>query len=78
MSATCCRICGCPNEKDLFSAVTQEPVCSICKIKFVGGLPTTKERIEQVRSRLGLKETEFLEQDRGKEAKRILGHLNNG
>ena len=41
-----CKICG--NVGDLFSAVTGEDVCSICKIKFIGGLPTTQERINEL------------------------------
>ena len=68
-----CGICGTPSEDDLFSFVTQEPVCSLCKINYVGGLPTTSERIAQVRALLGLKPGEFLQQDRGEEARRILG-----
>lgn len=68
-----CEICGLDNSKDLFSAVTGEPVCSICKLKFIGGLPTTKERIATAREKLGLKDGEFLQQDHGQEAERILG-----
>ena len=67
-----CGICGTPRKDDLFSAVTNEPVCSICKLKFIGGLPTSKERIQIARERLGLKEGEFLKQDNGAEAARIL------
>ena len=36
-----CGICGTPAKDDLFSAVTGEPVCSLCKINYIGGLPTT-------------------------------------
>lgn len=68
-----CEICGKPRNDDLFSAVTGERVCSICKINFIGGLPTNTQRINEVRSLLGLKEGEFLQQDNGQEAKRILG-----
>lgn len=68
-----CKICGKPQGDDLFSAVTQEPVCSICKVKWIGGMPTTKERIAQVREKLGFKEGEFLKQDNATEARRILG-----
>lgn len=68
-----CGICGKPQGNDLFSAVTQEPVCSICKINHIGGLPTSKESITRARVRLGLKDGEFLQQDNGKEARRILG-----
>ena len=68
-----CEICGTPKEADLFSAVTQEPVCSICKVKYIGGLPTTSDRIATVRKALGLKDGEFLQQDRGDEARKILG-----
>jgi len=68
-----CGICGKPRLDDLFSYVTGESVCSICKIKFIGGLPTIKERIDAARMRLGLKDGEFLKQDNGAEAARILG-----
>ena len=68
-----CEICGTPSEEDLFSAVTQEPVCSICKLNYIGGLPITKERIAQARKALGLKDGEYLQHDRGEEARRILG-----
>lgn len=68
-----CRICGKPNDDDLFSYVTGEPVCSICKIKFIGGLPTIPERIKMARESLGLKDGEYLVQDNGAEAARILG-----
>jgi hypothetical protein len=68
-----CGICGTPSKDDLFSAVTREPVCSLCKINHIGGLPTTPERIKTARERLGLKDGEYLIQDRGEEAARILG-----
>ena len=68
-----CGICGKPSKEDLFSFVTMEPVCSICKIKFIGGLPTTKERIDKARSALGFKDGEYLLQDNATEAARILG-----
>ncbi len=68
-----CEICGKPQQDDLFSAVTQEPVCSICKIKFIGGLPTTPNRIQAARELLGLSEGEYLVQNHGREAARILG-----
>lgn len=68
-----CGICGKPKTDDLFSAVADEPVCSICKLKFIGGLPTTKERIEAARKRFGLGEGEYLVQDNTAEAERILG-----
>lgn len=68
-----CEICGEPRENDLFSAVTGEKVCSICKIKYIGGLPTNPARIKTARERLGLSEGEYLVQDNPKEAARILG-----
>jgi len=68
-----CGICGKPKGADLFSAVTNDGVCSICKIKFIGGLPTTTERVNNARVRLGLSDGEYLEQDNAKEASRILG-----
>ena len=73
MSKSKCEICGKPQADDLFSYVTQEPVCSICKFKYIGGLPTTRERIAKVRKALGLKAGEYLEQDNAEEARRILG-----
>ncbi len=72
MSAKC-EICGTDTAKDLFSAVTGEPVCSICKMKYIGGLPTSEDRISKARERLGLKEGEFLKQDNHEEARKILG-----
>jgi hypothetical protein len=57
-----CEICGQDSSKDLFSAVTGEPVCSICKLKFIGGLPTTPQRVNEARAKLGLKDGEFLQQ----------------
>jgi len=68
-----CEICGTPREDDLFLAVTGEKVCSICKVNFIGGLPTTPDRIHQVRESLGLCDGEYLDQDNPKEAARILG-----
>ena len=68
-----CEICGATSKHDLFSAVTGEPVCSICKIKYIGGLPTTSERINKARSALGLGDGQYLTQDNPKEAARILG-----
>lgn len=68
-----CAICGTKLSDDLFSAVTQEPVCSVCKLKFIGGLPTSQERIQSARDRLGLKAGEMLIQDNPAEASRILG-----
>lgn len=67
-----CQICGVPLKDDLFSFVTQEPVCSICKIKYIWG-QSTPARIAAVRLQLGLKEGEYVQQDRGAEARKILG-----
>jgi len=69
-----CAICGNNLGNDLFASVTGEKCCCICKVKFIGGLPTSDERIATVRSRLGLADGEFLQQDNGQEAARILGH----
>ena len=69
-----CAICVNELSGDLFAAVTGEKCCSICKLKYIGGLPTTDERIAQARQRLGLIDSEHLEQDNGIEARRILGH----
>ena len=68
-----CAICGTPAKDDLFSAVTQDPVCSICKLKYIGGLPTTGERIAKARASLQLADGQFLQQDNAAEASRILG-----
>ena len=68
-----CEICGTALKDDLFSFVTMEPVCSICKIKYIGGLPTTRARIDVARSRLQLNPGQYLVQDNGREASRILG-----
>ena len=57
----------------LFASVTGEPCCAICKVKYVGGLPTTDERVAAVRGVLGLADGEYLQQDNGAEAERILG-----
>jgi recombinational DNA repair protein (RecF pathway) len=67
-----CAICGTNLSADLFSAVTGEPCCSICKVRFIGGLPTTPERIATARAGLGLADGDFLAQDNGAEARRIL------
>ncbi|HJZ13829.1 MAG TPA: hypothetical protein VJ521_16865, partial [Acidobacteriota bacterium] len=66
-------ICNKPSANDLFSDVTGEPVCSLCKLLEIGGLPTTPERIQAARERLGLRDGEFLKRDRGETARRILG-----
>lgn len=68
-----CGICGKPKNDDLFSAVTGEAVCSICKVKFIGGLPTTPELVARAREKLGLVEGDYLDQDNADEARRILG-----
>lgn len=68
-----CAICGTVLGNDLFASVTGEKCCCICKVKFIGGLPTSDERISAARGRLGLADGQFLEQDNGLEAARILG-----
>jgi len=68
-----CKICGVDLKKDLYSVVTNESVCSICKLKFVGGLPTTEDRINKIREGLGLKSGEYLKLDRYEEARKLLG-----
>ena len=68
-----CKICNEPSENDLFSAVTGEPVCSLCKLQYIGGLPTTEQRINDARVRLGLEPGQFLIRDRLAEAIKILG-----
>ncbi len=69
-----CAICGNDLGNDLFASVTGEKCCAICKVKFIGGLPTSDERIKAARSRLGLVDGDYLPQDNGAEAARILGH----
>ena len=68
-----CEICGEPSEHDLFSAVTGERVCSICKLKFIGGLPATTGNIDEARKRLGLEDGKYLEQNNPQEAAIIMG-----
>ena len=67
-----CEICGVPKKDDLFSCVTNEPVCAICKLKYIGGLPTNKKRIDTARERLGLVDGEYLKQNNPEEARKIL------
>ena len=67
-----CEICGTPKKDDLFSAVTGEPVCSICKLKYIGGLPTTPQAIAAARTALGLTEGEFVQHNPREEARKIL------
>lgn len=68
-----CSVCGNDLGNDLFASVTGEKCCAICKLKFIGGLPTSDERIAAVRTKLGLSDGEYLQQDNGAEAARILG-----
>lgn len=68
-----CAICGTDLDKDLFAAVTGEKCCCICKTKYIGGLPTSDERIAAVRWALKLTDGTYLAQDNGAEAARILG-----
>ena len=65
-----CKICG---TDDLFAACSTEGVCAVCKVRFVGGLTATRERIADIRAALGLKEGQFYKQDCGAEATKILG-----
>lgn len=66
-----CAICGTDLSKDLFASVAQEPVCCICVVNYVGG-SITPARIATVRAALLLKDGEYLQQDNGAEAARIL------
>ena len=68
-----CEICGTQLKDDLFASVTQEPVCAICKLKYIGGLPTSPARVAQARSSLGLASGVYLIQNNPQEAARILG-----
>lgn len=68
-----CAICGNNLGNDLFASVTGEKCCAICKVKLIGGLPTSDERIAHARVKLGLGDGEYLPQDNGVEAGRILG-----
>ena len=68
-----CAVCGVDLKSDLFASVTGEKCCSICKLKYIGGLPTSDERIAAARQLLNLTDGEFLQQDNGAEAARILG-----
>ncbi len=73
-----CAICGTDLGNDLFAAVTGEKCCCICKTKFIGGMPTSDERIARARAALLLADGEYLKQDNGAEAARILGHKRGG
>jgi hypothetical protein len=73
MMAKPCAICGNDLGNDLFASVTGEKCCAICKLKFIGGLPTSPERIASAREQLGLADGVYLQQDNGAEAARILG-----
>lgn len=68
-----CAICGNDLGRDLFASVTGEKCCAICKLKYIGGLPTSDERIKAARTALALGDGEYLVQDNGAEAARILG-----
>ena len=68
-----CAICGTDLGADMFASVTGEKCCAICKVKFIGGLPTSDERIAKARSVLQLADGEYLQQNNGEEAARILG-----
>ena len=68
-----CKICGTRSDADLFSAVTGEDVCSLCKLSYIGGLPTTPDRIQGARELLMLKEGEFLQVNRGERVRGMLG-----
>lgn len=73
-----CAICGTDLGDDLFAAVTGEKCCAICKVRFIGGMPTSDERIAVARAGLALADGEYLNQDNGAEAARILGHDRRG
>ena len=73
MSEKRCAICGALQRNDLFAAVTGSPTCAICTAKYMGGLPQTAERVATASGRLGLQDGEYLQQDNGKEAARLLG-----
>ena len=68
-----CGICGAKLKDDLFAVVAQEPVCCICKTKYIGGLRTTSRLIDMAREDLGLKDGEYLSQDNAAEARNIIG-----
>ena len=42
-----CEVCGTELADDLFSFVTNERVCSICTVRFIGGI-TSPARIRQI------------------------------
>jgi hypothetical protein len=68
-----CAICGTDLSVDLYATVAQEPVCAVCKINWIGGLPTTQERIDQVRAKLLLRPGEYIQQNNAEQAALILG-----
>lgn len=65
-----CRICG---QEDLFSAVTQQPACSICVLTFGLRTPVQQADLDKVRAALSLEDGAYLEIDRGKAAAMLLG-----
>lgn len=65
-----CGICG---KEDLFSAVTQQPACSLCVVGFGLRTPVTQQAVDHIRQVLGLKPGEYRPVDQRAEASTILG-----
>ena len=54
-----CEICGTDANDDLFMAVAQGPVCSVC-IADLGGATPNAKGIKKIREQLGLAEGEYM------------------
>jgi hypothetical protein len=67
-----CKICG---AEDLLMTCGVSKVCSVCTVKFCHLGSPTDEQIDHVRNALGLGEGEYLKQDVGAEAAKILRRI---
>lgn len=69
-----CEICGTGAGDDLFMAVAQERVCSIC-IADLGGMIPTASGVEKIRKALNLTEGKYLKRSDEEIRKTIRGVL---
>ena len=67
-----CQICG---TSDLMTACSDDGVCSVCTMRFLGGGSPRPGAIQKIRERLRLSDGEFFQQDHAAEAAKILGRL---
>lgn len=68
-----CEICGRKKEDDLFMAVANEPVCSVC-VADLGGIPSPAT-VKMIREKLGLEEGEYYQRSDDETRKVLLGAL---